>query len=437
MRTTLISAVVLFIIPTTLMADDWPQWMGPGRQSVWKEEGIVDRFPEDGLKPKWKAPVGLGYSGPAVADGKVFVLDYQKSAGDVANSPSGRIELKGKERVMCFDAATGKELWKYEYERPYKLSYPSGPRCTPTVADGKVYALGAEGDFTCLNVADGKLVWKKQLAEEYKVSAAIWGYTSHPLVDGDLVYTAVGGEGTGLVAFDKNTGKEIWRALSSEEPSYCPPTIIEHAGVRQLLMWLPKTLASVEPATGKLNWSVPLQPSYGMSISAPQQSGDYLFASGIGNIAALYKLAGAKTPEVVWKGNTKNAIYTANATPMIVGDMIYGCDCQLGDYRGVNLLDGSRAWSTFEPTAGGTRRASHGTAFTVKHNDRYFLFGETGDLVIANLSAKGYEEISRTHLIDPTNECFGRDVVWSHPAFAEKCVFVRNDKEIVCVSLAK
>src|SRR5262245_59241155 len=117
--------------------------------------------------------------------------------------------------------------------------------------------------------------------------------------------------------------------------------------------------------------------------------------------------------------------------------MIYGNCCEVGVLRGVKLETGDRLWETFQPTAGGDQRVSHGTVFLVKHQDRFFLFSETGDLILAKLSEKGYDEVSRFHVLEPTQECFGRAVIWSHPAFANKCCFARNDKELVCVSLAK
>ena len=140
--------------------------------------------------------------------------------------------------------------------------------------------------------------------------------------------------------------------------------------------------------------------------------------------------------EIEWRGKPKDAVYGCNSTPQIVDGVIYGNDCQIGSLMAVRLDNAERLWETFQPTSGGDRRASHGTAFIVRHEDRFFLFSETGDLILADLTDKRYQEISRFHVLDPTNECFGREVVWSHPAFANKSVFARNDKEVVCVSLA-
>jgi len=419
-----------------LMADDWPQWMGPNRDGVWHEKGIIKSIPDAGLPVKWRVPVAGGYSGPAVANGKVYLTDFLREKGELANNPGERNELHGIERVHCFDANTGEELWKHENPCQYSISYASGPRATPTVSGGKVYALGAEGDLWCLDAESGKLIWSKNFKQEYKVETPIWGFAGHPLVDGQKLICLVGGEGSVAVAFNKETGAEIWKALSATEPGYSPPTVIEAAGTRQLLIWHPEALNALDPETGKVYWSKPLQPNYGMSIMAPRKLGNFLFASGIGNVGALFELSQDKPDaKVVWRGANKTGVYCANSTPFLEDGMIYGCCCMQGQLRGVKLETGERVWESFKPTTG-DRRGGHGTAFIVKHASQFFLFSETGDLILANLNAQGYEELGRFHVLKPTGECFGRDVVWSHPAFANQSLYARNDEELVCVSLA-
>jgi outer membrane protein assembly factor BamB len=418
-------------------ADDWPQWLGESRDGVWHETGILKAFPPGGTKVLWRAGVAGGYSGPAVAEGRVFVTDYVLSRGEITNDPVARTALRGKERVLCFDAASGKPLWTHEYDCPYNVSYPAGPRTTPAISEGKVYTLGAEGHLLCLAAADGKVLWSKDLKQEYKVETPLWGFCGHPLVEGDTLFCLVGGPGSVAVAFEKDSGRELWRALSAPEPGYCPPTMIEAGGARQLLIWHPWSMNSLNPETGEVYWSLPLEPNYQMSIAAPQKAGDYLFASAIGNCGALFELDRNKpAAEVVWRARPGEGVFAANSTPMLDGGHIYGADCQIGALVAAELETGKRLWETFQPTTGGDRRASHGTAFLTKNGDRYFLFSETGDLIIARLSPEGYDEISRVHLLEPTNEVFGRSAVWSHPAYANRCIFARNDKELICVSLA-
>ena len=434
---TILAACLWLAAAAAGRADDWPQWLGPRRDSQWRETGIVDKFPAAGLKVSWRMPVAGGYSGPAVVDGRVYLTDYVRAAGELSNNPNARTEVQGVERVLCLSASDGSPLWKHEYACPYRISYASGPRATPTVAGGKVYTLGAEGNLFCFDALKGSVVWSKELKKQYQIESPIWGFCGHPLVDGEKLICLVGGKGSVAVAFDKNTGRELWRALSASEPGYAAPMMIEAGGKRQLILWHADAINSLDPESGSVYWSFPLKPDYGMSIMTPRQHGDYLFASGIGNVGALLKLDRNKpAAEVVWRGDTKSAIYCANSTPFIEQGIIYGCCCQQGYLGGVDMLTGKRLWQTFAPTTGGSRRASHGTAFIVRHGERYFLFSETGDLILARLSPQGYEEISRFHVLEPTSEAFGRSVVWSHPAFANRSLYARNDRELVCVSLA-
>jgi outer membrane protein assembly factor BamB len=418
-------------------ADDWPQWLGPQRDSVWGETGIVDRFPEGGISPVWRVKVGAGYAGPAVAGGRVYVTDFLTDADIRAKTkPETRPRLVGKERVLCLDAKSGAELWKYEAERHYDISFPAGPRCTPTVADGKVYTVGAVGDLLCLDALEGNLIWSKSYRTDYGARTPRWGFAGHPLVDGGKLLCVVGGEGSLVVAFDKNTGKELWRSLSAKEPGYSTPALIEAGGKRQLVIFDVESLHGIDAETGAEYWGVPLVPLYSMAIMTPRRVGDYLFAGGSGDKSVLLKLDPSK-PRVteVWRGRRGTAISPTNMTPYVDSQTIYGAD-RAGPLCAVDLATGQRLWETCEPTTG-KEPALYGTAFIVRNGQRYFLFSETGDLIIANLSPKAYAEVSRMKLLAPTGTAFGRDVVWSHPAFAEKCVFARNDKEIVCVSLEK
>jgi outer membrane protein assembly factor BamB len=437
MRRLLYLYAAALALPTGLRADDWPQWMGPGRDEVWRETGILDKFPEGGPKVKWRVSVHGGYAGPAVAAGRVFVTDFVTDSGDStrAGDPSKRSPIKGKERVLCLQSADGKLLWKHVYDCDYAISYPAGPRCTPTVDGDRVYTLGAMGDLFCLDVATGKVVWSLDFKKAYGVKTPMWGFAGHPLVDGDKLICLVGGEGSVVVAFDKATGKERWRALSAKEPGYSSPGIIDSGGTRQLIVWHAEAVNGLDPETGKVWWSVPLALDFGMAIMAPRNAGDFLYAAGIDKKGVLLKLAADKpAAEVAWRGTKDTAVYPVNSTPFIEGGYIFGV-CTESQLRCVKLATGERIWETMAPTLG-SKRGRSGTAFLVKNGDRFFLFNEGGYLIIARLSPKGYEEIGRSKLLEPTGAAFGRDVVWSHPAFAERCIFARNDKEIVCVSLA-
>jgi outer membrane protein assembly factor BamB len=422
------------VIGSAAQADDWPQWLGPKRDSVWRETGIVESFPAGGPSVRWRVPVAGGYAGPAVADGRVFVVDYQ-AAGDKTPDPNSRSKLQGHERVLCYATADGRLLWKHEYDRAYEISFPAGPRCTPTVEGPRVYTLGAEGDLRCLNVADGTLVWSRSFARDFGAPTPLWGYCGHPLVDGEKLFCIVGGAGGVALALDKQTGRELWRTLPAKEPGYCAPTLIEVGGRRQLVIWHAEAINGLDPETGRVYWSVPLDPNYGMAISTPRCLGSYLFAGGIVNKSAVLRLAAdPPSAEVVWRGQVGRGIGPVMVPPFLEGDHLYGVDGK-GELRCVKLATGEQLWTTYAPTTG-KDRAHSACAFLVKNGDRFFLPGETGDLVIARLTPEKYTEISRTHLLEPTGLAFGRSVWWSHPAFANRCLYARNDQELICVSLA-
>lgn len=439
-RRVVLAAFLASLSSTALYADDWPQWLGPKRDSVWRETGILAKFSEAGPKVLWRKKVAGGYAGPAVAEGRVYVADFVTDADTrSASAPDKRPAIKGHERILCFGAHSGDLIWTHSYECVYGISYPAGPRCTPTVHRSKVYALGAEGNLFCLDASNGSVLWSKDFKRDYKAKTPIWGYCGHPLVDGQKVICVVGGEEGVAYAFDKDTGKELWHALSAREPGYAPPTMIEAGGVRQLLIWHAESLNSLAPETGKLFWSVPLEPSFGMSIMAPRQLGDRLFAGGIGGKSVLVKLAADRpAASEVWRGSLTTGASPVNAEPFLENGFMYAVD-QPGALLGVDLETGVRVWETYQPVTGEekSRKVNSGTAFLVKNGDRFFITSETGHLIIAKLSPKGYEEISRWKMLEPTGSAFGRDVLWSHPAFANKCIFARNDKELVCVSLAE
>jgi outer membrane protein assembly factor BamB len=416
-------------------ADDWPQWLGPQRDSVWRETGIVEQFPVGGPVVKWRAPIAGGYAGPAVVDGRVYVTDYSTS-GDRTPDPNSRSKLQGQERVWCFSAADGRVLWKHEYACVYEISFPAGPRATPTVDGDRVYTLGAQGDLFCLKTEDGSVVWSRNFQRDYQATTPLWGYCGHPLVDGDRLFCVVGGAGSIAVAFDKQTGKELWRALTAKEQAYCPPTMIEAGGKRQLVIWHAEAINGLDPQTGQVYWSVPLDANYAMGIATPRQSGQYLFAGGIVNKSALLQL-GAEQPtaEVVWRGARGKGIGPVMVTPFLEGDYLYGVDGK-GELRCVALATGEQLWTTYGATTKSGRPEHSACAFLVKNGDRFFLASETGDLIIARLTPEKYAEIGRVKIIEPTGVAFGRSVWWSHPAFANRCLFARNDQELICLSLA-
>ncbi|HRF00462.1 MAG TPA: PQQ-like beta-propeller repeat protein [Pirellulaceae bacterium] len=428
-------AAVAALVPCVSRGDDWPYWMGPQRDNVWREEGIIERFPEGGPKVVWRAPLAGGYAGAAVVGDRLVITDYQ-TGDNVKVDNFARESFTGIERVHCLNSATGETLWTHEYPVTYTMSYPAGPRCTPVIHDGMVYTLGAEGHLICFELETGKIVWQKHFATDYAAKTPLWGFSAHPLLDGDKLISLVGGEGTHCVAFDRKTGAEIWRSESSDEPGYSPPTIIEAAGKRQLILAYPAGVASVDPETGKRFWHTDYEATNGSIIMSPLKSGNLLYIGGYSNKNLLLELGtDAPTATEVWRDKSRAAISPVNVQPALIGDTIFGMD-QGGLLMAVDLATGNRVWTTPQPLAE-DRPLGSGTAFMVRHGERWFLFSDLGDLVICEIDREGYREIDRAPIIKPTNVAFGRDVVWCAPAYAGKRMFVRNDEEIICVDLAK
>ncbi len=423
------------------IADDWPQWLGPQRDGRWREDGILENFPSTGLAYRWRTPIGGGFAGPAVARGRVYVTDRQLAQGaSQPKDPFARGEIPGTERVLCLDDATGKVVWRHEYDCAYTVSYAAGPRTTPVVDENRVYTLGTEGHLFCLDAARGSVVWARDFRKDFGVKTPLWGFAGHPLVDGQKLICLAGGDGSVAVAFDKATGRELWRALSAKEPGYAPPMIHEFGGRRQLVIWHPEAVNGLDPETGRVLWTHVMSPAVrsGMTIPSPLKIGERLFLTSFYNGSLMLDL-GSGRPEVVWRSlkaseKDTDGLHSVMATPLVEDGHIYS-PCSYGQFRCLKADTGERLWETFAPTSGKSARWGH--AFVVKHGDRCFLFSETGDLILAKLSPARYEELGRTRLLEATNPDPGRPVVWSHPAFANRSIYARNDRELVCASLAR
>ena len=420
-------------------ADDWHQWRGVDRLGVWHETGILEQFPNEGLQVLWRVPIGSGYAGPAVADGRVFVLDW-------VEDPQTRT-LDGTERLIALDESTGALLWTYEWHTSYRMLMQTnaiGPRATPTVDGDRVYVVGATGILVCLDVATGKPLWQTNYVTDYDTSVTPWGVTSAPLVDGHRLIAIVGGQPDALVvAFDKRTGAEIWRSLRVQsDAGYGQPIIYEAGGAHQLIVWHPSALSSLDPETGDIFWEQPWDAPYGMTVATPVKSGSYLMVSQLYNGSLMMRLSSDRpAAHLLWQGSSRSfepdetdGLHSTATTPIIQGDHVYGVGSQ-GELRGLNARTGERLWMSTAMTP----QEMYTTAFMVQHRNRFFINNDEGDLIIARFTPDGYVEVDRTHLIDATSEAgYGseRRVNWVHPAYANRHVVQRNDHEIIRASLA-
>ena len=439
----LITFAVAVAVTPPLLAEDWTQFRGRGRLGVWHETGIVETLPQ-ALKVTWRTSIGSGYSGPAVADGRVFVADWFED-------PQSRT-VDGTERALALDEQTGEVLWTHEWETTYRMlvySYAVGPRATPTVDDDRVYVLGATGRLFCFDVETGAIRWQKDYIEDYDTSVPVYGIASAPLVDGERLIALVGGEPDALVvAFDKHTGEELWRSLPvRSELGYAHPVIYEAGGVRQLIIWHPEALASLDPETGAVYWEHPWEVSMAVSLATPVKSGDYLLVSQFFNGSMMMRLSSDRPAATeMWRGLSRSelpdmteGLHALVTTPVIDGDHIYGVG-SYGELRGLDARTGERLWMSRDMTV----EVRWSSAHLVRHANRYFVNNDVGDLIIARLTPTGYVELSRTKLIEPTSGSGTRTphgaiaeriVNWTHPAYANGHIVHRNDHEIIRASL--
>jgi len=425
------SAIVPFAAGALLLgnswADDWPQWRGPNRDGVWKETGIVEQLPSGQLPYVWSVDLGPGYSGPTVAQGRVYVMDRQPKDRDAT------------ERIHCIDSETGKSLWVVEYPAEYRISYTAGPRASVTIDQGKAYCVGAMGHFHCLDATTGAVIWKRDLQKDYDIQMPIWGIAASPLIYENLVVQQVCGSGGAcMVAFDKQTGKEVWRALK-DRGAYSSPILIRQAQRDVLVCWTGDSLTGLDPKTGEILWGHPFPPSrMPIGVGDPVLSGEQLFVSSFYDGSLMVRVPSDKVGmEVVWRAVGPDEQHTESLHAMIGScivedNLVYGTD-SYGEFRCLDGLTGQRIWE--DTTA--VPRARWATIHMVRQADRVWMFNERGELLITKLSREGMQIQSRSQLIEPTRDQLGQrgGVCWSHPAFAQKSIFVRNDRRLVRVSL--
>ena len=420
-------SLVTFLSPAA--GDDWPRWRGPTGDGRWHETGLVEKFAGPQLEPTWRVPIGAGYSGPTVAAGRVFVMDRQT-------------EPKQIERVVCVDEATGKSLWTHEYDCTYvKIGYTAGPRASVTVEGERAYTIGAMGHARALDVRTGEPIWQRDLNRDYHIAMPIWGIAASPVLFENLVILHIGGTPDAcVVALDATTGQERWRALS-DQAQYATPVLVKQGDSPVLVVWTGDAVVGLDPRSGKEQWRDPLKPrNMPIGVATPVLAGDRLFCTSFYDGSLLLRLdQQAARAERLWHRVGKSeqmtdALQSIISTPLILDDHVYGVD-SYGELRCLDLKTGERVWENLTATP----KARWSTIHFVQNGDRTWMFNERGELIIAKLTPQGYEEISRAKLIEPTTQQLNqrKGVCWSHPAFANRHVVIRNDQELVRANLAR
>lgn len=406
--------------------DEWPQWMGPERNGTWQLDLQKSALDSTDLQKKWEAEIGTGYSGPTVADGRVYLMDY---VGDGVKS----------ERVVCFDAASGDKIWDHTYESNYIVGYPTGPRAAVLIEDERAYSFGTMGDLYCFNAASGEVLWHIDGKEKFNISFPIWGLAASPLIEEDLLIVQMGGTPEAcIVAFNKYTGQTAWTALE-DNASYVAPIVIDQAGKRVLVCWTGDNLAGMDPMTGEVYWKVAYQRRKSViNISMPVLSWPYIFLSSFYDGSMLVQLDEKQTrASLVWEraGESErntDALHCIISTPVIQDGYVYGID-SYGEFRCLELMTGDRVWTDSTLVPYGRWANAH----FVEQGDKVWAFNELGELILGKVSPEGFTDLGRVQLVKPVrvspNPRGG--VNWAFPAFAGKKIYARSDAKLVCFEL--
>ena len=412
--------VLVGLTPFSGWAADWPQFRGANRDNVWNETGILQRFPAAGLKFRWSASVGPGNSSPVVADGRVCLTDSESKG------------TTNWERIHCFEEATGKRIWTHRYPVDFAYGHnpdnPTGPCPTPAIDDGRVFTLGSIGHLSSYDVRTGKVLWRKNLAPDYNLIEKP-NLTACPLVDGNRLILVIGGKPNAcVVALDKRSGREIWRALGDRPRAYSSPIIIKAGGQRQLIVWTPESVSSLNPLTGETWWRERLNTREDYAGATPVFQDDLLLVSGL-----MFQLGRNKpAAKILWPERLilSQRVLSNTCMPMIRDGLAIGADFH-GKLQCRDARTGRKLWE-----AGGlTGPERYGSIHLTPNGNSVFLYTDQGNLIRARLDRTGCHELSRVHLLEPTLEIRGRKVVWSPPAYANGHIFARNHRKLICASL--
>jgi outer membrane protein assembly factor BamB len=401
-------SIALAVLAALAAGADWPQFLGPARNSTSPETGLLASWPRTGPPVLWQKEVGEGYSSPVVAAGRLILFH----------------RVDNDEIVECLDAATGKELWKHKEPTTYKDTYGkgNGPRSTPAVAGGRVHVLGPAGLLLCLNLEDGKKVWQRPLLDDYPlVEQSFFGAGTSPLVEGDRVLVNVGGRDAGIVAFDAKSGKEVWKA-TSQAASYASPVAATLDGVRQVLFFTREGFVALDPATGEVRSSKRWRSRNNLSVNAasPLVFDGHVFLSACYETGAVLLRVKKDGVEKIW--NNDESLSCHFSTPVYRDGHLYGFHGRQeegGRLRCIEAKTGKVCW-----TADG-----YGCGSLILADGRLIVLSEQGELALVEPDGAKYRELARAPVLNGTCR--------AHLALAGGRLYGRDRRKLVCWNLEK
>jgi outer membrane protein assembly factor BamB len=388
------------------IAADWPQFLGPERDGVSKETGLLQTFPKSGPTVVWEKKLGDGYSGPVVAGERVIVFSRQDDS----------------EVVECLEAASGKPKWKFSYPTRYSDSYGKGdgPRSTPVIAGNRVYTLGADGTLHCIDLEKGEKIWRHDLNKEYAVRRGFFGVATTPIVEGDLVIVNAGGKEAGIVAFNKEDGKEKWHA-TNHEASYSSPVAATIDGTRHLFFFTRDGIVSLDPANGAVRFAHRWRARIAASVNAaaPLVLDGHVLVSASYQTGALLLKVGKDKAEEVWKSDELLSSHYASMVRQ--GDYVFGFDGRQEEGARLRCIDWKNQkvqWS----------KEGFGCGTIILADGNLIILTETGELVLVEANSKQYREKARAAVLRATRAPI---------ALSEGRLFARDNERVICINLKK
>lgn len=412
--------VLLAMNAIPLRGGDWPQFRGPERNNISPETGLLRSWPAQGPKVLWKTPVCEGYAGAAIKDGMVYVNDYDAA--------------KKEHLVRCISLATGKDVWSWSY--PVEVRPNHGiTRTVPAVGQKLMFSLDPKCRFHALDAKTGKLVWQKNLVQEYKATIPGWYAGQNPLLDGDRVILATGGDAL-AVAFDQATGKEIWRTPNPAKElmshsSLMPTTI---GGVKQYLYLSMKNLSGIAAADGQLLWSIPFSARI-VAVPSPVAIGDgrIFVTSGYEAGSKMYQVEkGASGFSARKLYDLTSTQFSSEAqTPILFQNHLFSVSSKSRGRFTCLGLDGKIVWQSpvVSGDAGASRTFDLG-AFLLADGMFFVLDGKTGMLRLIEANTKEYKELASAQILN------GEDV-WGPIALSNGKLIIRDMTQMVCLQVGQ